>query len=224
MFGDLAQWFREGGPWMFPILLCAVFGAAVVVERFVFIYLRAAINGPLFMAQVQRLVLDGDADGALRLCNAEGAAALPRVLKAGLLHAERPGDEVREAMEEATLEVYPSVTRRIEHLSMLANVSTLLGLLGTIQGLILSFRSVGEAEATERAAALAQGVAVAMNTTYAGLVVAIPLLVAHGLLAARANALLDEIDHYAARLANLLAAARGARGPSGGSPVLPFPS
>lgn len=223
MFQDLAQWFRDGGPWMWPILVAAVFGAAIAVERLLYVYLRAATNGPVFMAQVQRHLLDGELDAALRLCNAEGAAALPRVLKAALLRADRPAAEIRDAVEEASLEVFPAINRRISYLSMIANVATLLGLLGTIQGLILSFRAVGEADVAERAAALSNGVAVAMNTTYAGLAVAIPLLVVHGLVAARANALLDEIDHYGLRITNLLQAARPRAGGSG-APVLPFPA
>lgn len=207
---------------MWPILIVAVFGAAIAVERLVYVYLRAATNGPVFMAQVQRHLLDGELDAALRLCNAEGAAALPRVLKAALLRADRPPAEIRDAVEEASLEVFPAINRRVAYLAMLANVATLLGLLGTIQGLILSFRAVGEADIAERAAALSNGVAVAMNTTYAGLAVAIPLLLVHGLVAARANALLDEIDHYGLRISNLLQAARP-RGGSAGAPVLPFP-
>jgi biopolymer transport protein ExbB/TolQ len=168
--------------------------------------------------------LEGNFDAALRYCNAEPAASLPRVVKAALLRADRPDPEIRDAIEEATLEVTPEVTRRLGYLPMIANVTTLLGLLGTIEGLIMSFHAVGEAAADARSAALSEGIAVAMYATFFGLVVAIPLLVIHSIIAARANHLLDDVDLYGLRILNLLNALR-AEEPKGGSgsPVLPFP-
>jgi biopolymer transport protein ExbB len=222
--GNAVEWLQQGGLFMWPILLCAIVGAAVAVERFLFVYLRAGIHANAFMAQVQRDVLDGDVEKAVRLCNGEPSASLPRVIKAGLVRADRPEQEVRDAIEEATREVFPQVSRRIAYLPMLANVSTLLGLLGTIQGLILSFHSVGEATADARSTALAQGIAVAMYTTFFGLMVSIPLLVAHGVISARANAILDEIDHFGLKLVNLLNATRkGGERTGGNAPILPFP-
>jgi len=226
---DLAQWIRDGGFFMWPILASAVIGFTLCLERLIYIYLRASIHAPVFMAQIQRDLLDGNFDGALRLCNAEAAAVLPKVLKAGLIRADRPEAELRDALEEASLEVYPAVTRRISFLPMIANVATLLGLLGTIQGLITCFTAVGQSDVESRSTQLAQGIAQSMNTTFAGLCVAVPVLVMHSLVAARANALLDEIDHYSLRLVNLLNATRyaSAREPSGGgsgggAPILPF--
>lgn len=220
---DIAQWFRDGGVFMWPILACAVVGFAICLERLFFIFLRASIHAPVFVAQVQRDVLDGDVDAAIRLCNAEAAAVVPRVLKAGLLRADRPEAEVRDALEEASMEVYPWVTRRITFLPMIANVATLLGLLGTIQGLIECFHAVGEADAAARSTQLASGIAIAMNATFAGLIVAVPVLVLHSIIATRANALLDEIDFYSLKLVNLLNALRRRSEPEGGAPVLPFP-
>lgn len=221
---NIAQWFRDGGFFMWPVLGCAVFGAAVAMERFFYLYLRASINSPAFMASVQRHVLDGDVDGAVRLCNAESGAVLPRVLRAGLLRADRPEGELRDALEEASLEVYPGINQRIAFLPMVANVATLLGLLGTIQGLIRSFGAVAEADAAARSTQLAEGIALSMNATFAGLIVAVPVLVVHAAVASRANALLDEIDHYSLKLLNLLNAVRHDRSPRGGGPVLPFPT
>lgn len=221
---DIAEWFQQGGFFMWPILACAVVGAALSLERAFFIYLRAAIHAPAFVAQIQRDVVDGNLDTAVRLCNAEPGAILPRVLKAGLLRADRPEQEVRDALEEVALEVYPIVTRRIALLPMLANVATLLGLLGTIQGLITCFHAVGEADVEARSTALAEGIAVSMNTTFAGLCVAVPILVMHAIIAGRANNILDEVDHYSLKLVNLLNALRRGAGRSegGGSPILPF--
>lgn len=208
---DLAQWMADGGLFMWPILGFAVFGATLTMERLIFLYARASIHAPALLAQVQRDVLDNNVEAALKLCNAESAAVLPRVLKAGLLRAGRPEKEVRDALDEAVLEITPQVSRRVAYLTTIANVSTLLGLLGTIQGLILSFHAVGDASAEARSTALASGIAVAMYTTFAGLLVAIPVMVAHALIAAKANALLDEADHGAARLVNLLGAVKSAQ-------------
>jgi len=205
---DLAKWIEDGGVFMWPILACGVLGATISAERVIFLFLRASVHAPALLAQVQRDVLAGDVDAALKLCNAESAAVLPRVLKAGLLRAFRPENEVRDALEEATLEVTPLVQQRIPYLTTLANLCTLLGLLGTIQGLILSFHAVAEASAEARSTALASGIAVAMNATFAGLLVAIPVLAIHAVVAARANRILDEVDHAAARLVNLLNAVR----------------
>lgn len=193
---------------MWPIMACGVLGATISAERVIFLFLRASVHASALLAQVQRDVLAGDVDAALKLCNAESAAVLPRVLKAGLLRAGRPENEVRDALEEATLEVTPLVQQRIPYLTTLANLCTLLGLLGTIQGLILSFHAVAEASAEARSTALASGIAVAMNATFAGLLVAIPVLAIHAVVAARANRILDEVDHAAARLVNLLNAVR----------------
>lgn len=214
---------RDGGPFMWPILFIAVIGVSVALERLFYVFYRAGINAPAFMAQVQRAVLDGNIDQAVRLCNTEPSAALPRVLKAGLVRASRPESEIRDAIEEEQLEIFPKVSRRIGYLPMFANVSTLLGLLGTIQGLILSFESVSEVSAAAKSTALAEGIAIAMYTTFFGLLVSIPLLLAHGFIAARANAVLEELDHHALKLVNLLNATRqrgSAQG--GGAPVLPF--
>ncbi len=234
---EISEWMAKGGAFMWPILICAIVGATVALERAIYVWFRASIDARAFMASVQREVLDGNIEGALRLCNADPGAVLPRVAKAALVRADRPQAEVRAFVEEAQAEVFPMVNRRLALIAMIANVATLLGLLGTIQGLILSFHSVNETAADARSAALADGIAVAMYTTFFGLLVAIPMLVAHGLVAGKANLLLDEVDHAALKLVNLLDACRGPRGedpspsvgdtdpvaPSGrGASVVPF--
>ncbi len=219
----LLDGFEKGGLFMWPILLCALSAITIAFERLLFIVFRAGIHGPNFMGQVQRLMLDGDTDAALRLCNAEPAAALPRVIKAALLRADRPEAEVRDAIDEAVLEVTPPINRWLAFLPMIANVSTLIGLLGTIHGLIQAFEGVGQADAVARSQMLSSGIAVAMYATFFGLLVSIPTLVVHGMLAARANTILDELDHYGLKMLNLLNALRAADEPAPGAPVLPFP-
>jgi biopolymer transport protein ExbB/TolQ len=218
---DIAEVVRQTGPFFWPILACAVFGAAISVERLIFVYLRASVDATSFLAAVQRHLLDDALDRAVGLCNGEPSALLPRVVKAALVRAHRPDPEIRDAVEEAQLEVFPLVNRRIAYLPVIANVSTLLGLLGTIQGLVIAFQAVEASSVEARSAALSGGIAVAMYTTFFGLLVSIPVLVAHALVASRANALLDEIEHGGLKVANLLAAVRPA--PNVGAPVLPFP-
>jgi biopolymer transport protein ExbB/TolQ len=208
---SLADLVKDGGVMVWPIFLMGIFGVAVAAERLIFVYLRASIHSDAFMGLVQRQVLDGNIDEALRLCNSEPSAVLPRVLKAGLLRAGRSEDEMSKAVEEATRANSPLLGQRIAYLPMIANTATLLGLVGTIQGLILSFQSVSAASAEARSSELASGIAVAMYTTFAGLMVAIPVLVAHAFIAAKANATLDDIDHYGLKLVNLLVACRDGR-------------
>ncbi len=220
---ELAGWMEKGGAFMWPILLCAIIGATVALERAIYIWFRAGIDSRAFLASVQREVLDGNLEAALRLCNADPGAVLPRVAKAALVRADRPEPEIRAFVEEAQAEIFPLVNRRLSLIPMIANVATLLGLLGTIDGLIISFEAIGSKAESGTSAGVAGGIAVAMYTTYFGLLVAIPMLVAHALIAGRANLILDEIDHAALKLVNLLEACRTPQGGGRGNPVLPFP-
>jgi biopolymer transport protein ExbB len=208
---DLVGMFQDGGFFMWPILVCAVFSSAICLERVWFLYLRASVNAPAFMSQMQKLVLADNLDRAIKICNAEPNAMLPRVFKAALLRANEAEGDIASAVEEATLEVGPLVHRRTGHLGMLANVATLLGLLGTIQGLIQAFDAVANASAEAKSALLASGIAVAMYTTFAGLVVAIPTLVLQSVILARTVQILDEVDELGLKLVNLLAARRRGR-------------
>ena len=98
---------HKGGPFMWPILFCAVFALAIAFERLYFIMFRANINGTAFMAQVQKLIMANNIDRAIKLCNAEPNASLPRVLKAGLTRANRSEIEIQNAVDEAVLEAFP---------------------------------------------------------------------------------------------------------------------
>jgi biopolymer transport protein ExbB/TolQ len=210
--GNLLELLKQGGPAVWPILLCGIIGFAISIERLFYVYLRSAINTEKFMVLLQRLVMAGDIDGAVRLCNSEPSAALPQVMKAALIRAHRSEHEMSAAVEEATRAVTPRIGKYIGFLPMIANTSTLLGLLGTIQGLILSFESVAAATAEARSSELSHGIAVAMYATLFGLMVAIPVLVAHSVISSRANATLDDIDHYGLKLVNLLVARADEKG------------
>lgn len=202
--GAIAEAFRIGGLWMYIILAVSIVAIGVVIERFVFLFFKYSINAEAFMAQVQKLVMANNIDRAIKLCNAAPSAALPRVIKAGLTRANKGEVEIQNAIEEATLQVVPMVQKRTASLQALANIATLLGLLGTIIGLIEAFEALERATPDTRQQLLARGISLAMNTTAFGLIVAIPTLVAHLLLSGTTKKILDEIDMYSVKLENLL--------------------
>ncbi|MDX9722688.1 MAG: MotA/TolQ/ExbB proton channel family protein [Myxococcota bacterium] len=208
--------FVDGGIWMYAILAISILAFGVMIERFVFIFFRYNINAHAFMAQIQKLVMANNIDRAIKLCNAAPAAALPRVIKAGLTRANKGELEIQNAIEEASLEVVPLITKRTALLASLANIATLLGLLGTIIGLIDAFSALETATPDKRQEMLSRGIALAMNTTAFGLIVAIPSLFVHMLLSATTKKILDDIDQYSVKLANLLTT-RARSGEGGGN-------
>jgi biopolymer transport protein ExbB/TolQ len=118
--------------------------------------------------------------------------------------------DIQNAIDEAALEVIPSVDKRVPYLSTLANVATLLGLLGTIQGLIQAFSAIAVADPSQKAALLAKGISIALYSTASGLVVAIPMLIMFTILQSKSQKIVDEIDEFSVKLVNLLS-----RGKSG---------
>mgnify|MGYP000569005020 CR=1 FL=1 len=204
--GAIADAFRNGGIWMYLILVVSVVAIGIIIERFIFLFFKYNINANAFMAQIQKLVMANNIDRAIKLCNAEANAALSRVLKAGLTRANRSTLEIQNAVDEATLEVMPLLTKRTPMLGMWANVATLTGLLGTISGLIQAFKAVGAASAEQKQALLASGISIAMYTTEFGLIVAIPTMVFHSIIQNRTTKVIDDIDQYSVKLVNLLSA------------------
>ena len=214
--GDLAKAFTEGGIFMYVILLVSVAGLAVIIERFIFLFFRYNINASAFMAQITKLVMANNIDRAIKLCNAAPTAALPKVIKAGLTRANKGEVEIANAIEEASLEVVPLVQKRTPTLLAIANVATLLGLLGTIIGMIQAFGALGGASPEERAVLLSKGIAIAMNTTAFGLIVAVPCMIAHIFLSNITTKIINEIDEYSVKLENLLSARARAGGSAAG--------
>ena len=202
--GAIAEAFRTGGIWMYLILSVSIFSIGIAIERFIFLFFKYNINAEAFYLQVQKLVMANNIDRAIKLCNAAPSAALPQVVKAGLTRANKGEVEIQNAVEEASLEVVPRVQKRTNSLAALANIATLLGLLGTIIGLIEAFEALEKATPENRQRLLARGIALAMNTTAFGLIVAIPTLLAHLVLSGQTKRLMDEIDLYSVKLENLL--------------------
>ncbi len=201
----LAKAFVDGGEFMYVILFASAFGIAIIIERSIFLLFRYNINAEAFMSQIMQLVGANNIDSAIKLCNAAPTAALPRVIKAGLTKYGDGAAAVSAAIEEAKLEIAPEVTRRTPALQGVANIATLCGLLGTILGMIAAFDALGQATPENRSAVLSSGIAIAMNTTAFGLIVAVPCLTAHLLLTSFTKKIIDDVELFSTKLDNLLA-------------------
>ncbi len=201
---SLIKWFQDGGVFMYPIVVMLIIASIIIVERLYMIILIYSANAGGLMTKVQRLILDNNIDEAVKLANSKKNAAVYQVFKAALMNADRPFEEIQDHVEVASLSVVPKLQRRMPYLFTIANVATLLGLLGTIIGLIKTFEAVGAVESSQKQLLLSAGISTAMNTTAFGLVVAIPCMLCYGFLFNKINEMVDEIDHYSARLMILL--------------------
>jgi biopolymer transport protein ExbB/TolQ len=193
---------------MHPIALVSVIVWAIALERFWALYRRYDIDADHLMARVQTFVLANDVEGAVKLCDAKPTAALARVLKAGLTRARYGEDEVRDAVEVATIEVTRGLHKRTHVLPTLANMATLLGLLGTIVGLIQAFSAVALAPPEMKSQLLTQALAIGLNATAFGLTVAIPALGLYMVLNGATKKIVEDVDEYSLKLEALLARRR----------------
>jgi len=200
----------RGDPWLFFILTAAAFAVLFTVERIWRLYMQYSINGRSFMFEVEKYIKANDLDGAIRVCNSSATASLPKVIKAGLLRASRSEEQVQNAIDAASLEQIPKLERKLSYLALIANIATLLGLLGTIAGLIRSFSAIGAdiADPSQRQAMLSAGIAEAMIATALGLLTAIFAMIMHNILANKATRITEEIDEYGVKLLDLLSAKR----------------
>jgi biopolymer transport protein ExbB/TolQ len=197
------EWFRTGGPVMYFILVVALTGLAIFLERFYVVIVRSRINATAFVERVMQLVRAQKTDDAMRLC-AQSHAPLPDIGLLILRSKSREEADLQSVADAASLSVIPRLTRRLQYLPMLANVATLIGLLGTIYGLKGAFASVAAASAATRSERLASGIAIALNATGFGLATAILLTVTHSYLASQAESIIEQVDEFSARLINTL--------------------
>lgn len=190
--------------------ITALFGliaATIAVERILSVNVKANIDAAKFTADIRALIQKGDLKNAHELAKANSEKALAFVYSRALQVAV--GMEyidyrnIQNAVDEATLEIMPRLTKRTSWLQTLANVSTLLGLMGTIYGLILSFEALASAGAGS-STALAQGISTAMLTTLMGLIVAVPAMLAFSFINNKVNQIMAEIDEHSVKLINLI--------------------
>ncbi len=206
MLAGIAKFYVEGGAFMHPITLMSVISIAIMIERVYALYFKYNINADQFMAQIQKLVMANNIDRAIKLCNAAPKAALPRVIKAALTRANKGEVEISNAIEESTLEVLPQLNKRTPLLTTVSGMATMLGLLGTIIGLIDAFAAVATAPPDKKTEMLTLSIAIAMNTTAWGLIVAIPTTFVAVLLNTTTKKIVEDIDLYSVKMQNLLVA------------------
>jgi len=197
--------FEAGGVFIYPIHIIAILTLAVTIERVYVLYIRSSMNIKNFLQQLGPSIARGDLQSAMQFCDSIAAPGA-RVTKSLLVKAIGKGErEDIDAMIEASLarESHP-IEKRTSYLSMLANIATLLGLLGTISGLIISFSAAAKSDPTQKAELLALGISEAMNCTAYGLCVAIFGLVTYAFLQGKTQSLIDELKETAYTVKTLL--------------------
>lgn len=195
---------NESGVVGWFILLTGVGALVLITERAKTLYFGYGMNVEEFMAKIQNHILSRKLDEALVLCSQLEDKPMAKAFKTILEKADRDDDTIFQAHDIALSETMPLYTRRLHYLSMLANVATLLGLLGTIHGLILSFQAVAQADPAMKQQLLANGISVSMYTTALGLAVAIPAMVFFSILTSRQNQLIEQSVEKCSKLTELL--------------------
>lgn len=200
------EFFNGGGLFMYPILSVLAIGAAIGLERYITLSRITARNQSAWTS-IQAALMEGDFDKARELTNRDDSV-IARLLSQGL---DRQGlvrrrEDIETAMEESMLEIIPQLEKRTPYLALGANIATLLGLLGTITGLISAFTAVSSTNPAEKADLLAASISVAMNTTAFGLIVAIPLLITNQVILSKTSAIIDSLEMAALKALNVISA------------------
>nr|WP_228152565.1 MotA/TolQ/ExbB proton channel family protein [Marinobacter sp.] len=202
MYSTIVSFFQEGGAFMFPIALVLMVGLAIAVERWLFLKRAYSANKAAYSTLLP-LVNSSKFDEAEKVAENNGSA-IGRLIAVGLdtMRSSPRRDDIHAAMQEGVMESIPRLSKRTNYLSILANVSTLLGLLGTIIGLIAAFTAVANADPADKATLLSQSISVAMNTTAFGLIAAIPLLLIHSLLQNKTLEIVESIEMAGVKFLN----------------------
>lgn len=200
----IADFFRDGGLFIYPIALVLFLGMAISIERWRFLNVERLRNQKAFDDFLPLLRTDDHAK--MTLFTRDNNAPVSRMIGCGLdmMQVTRQRADVEQAMAEGMMETVPRLEERTGYLAVLANVATLLGLLGTIIGLIAAFSAVANADPSEKSKLLSLSISVAMNTTAFGLIAAIPLLVTHAMLTNKTNAIIGSIEMAGVKFLNVM--------------------
>lgn len=203
---DIVKFIQDGGAFMYPILLVGVLGLAIAVERLVKLAMVKRANQSMWN-RLHPLMANGEFDKA-RALTAGDTSTISQLLNLGLARqgAVRRRDDIEIAMEEGMMEIIPQLEKRTSYIALFANVATLLGLLGTIIGLIQAFNAVANANPAEKADLLSASISVAMNTTALGLIAAVPLLVLHALVNSRTAEIVASLEMASVKTLNIITA------------------
>lgn len=202
-FYSIVSFFVTGGVFMYPILLVFAVGAGFAIERYVTLSLITRKNQSVW-EKVQPLLTSGDFYDARELTNKD-ESTISQVLNMGLSlqGAVSRREDIEIAMEESMMEIVPRLEKRTPYVALASSIATLLGLLGTIMGLIQAFTAVANANPAEKADLLSASISVAMNTTAFGLMVAIPLLVVHTVLTSKTGDIVDSLEMATVKALNV---------------------
>lgn len=211
IYNTIIRFFQTGGLFMYPIAVVLIIGLAIAIERWIVLTAAKAANKKAF-----NTILPALKKGDYRqIVDAANKSSIPmyRIVGAGIARflGSNRRDDVEYAMEEGIMEALPRLEKRTPYLATLANISTLLGLLGTIIGLIAAFTAVANAAPAEKATMLSSSISVAMNTTAFGLISAIPLLLIHSILQTRTAEIVDSLEMAGVKVLNVLGAKQSAK-------------
>lgn len=204
IYTTVVGFFQDGGPFMYPIAVVLGIGFAIALERYFYLMYQLRINRrdfdrilPLLKQRRQRELAD---------VTKKSSSAIARIIADGVNRrsSSRRRSDIEYAMEEGLLEILPNIERRTPYLATFANIATLLGLLGTIIGLIAAFTAVANADPAEKATLLSQSISIAMNTTAFGLMVAIPLLLLHSVLQSKTSSIVESLEIAVVKFLNLM--------------------
>ncbi len=203
-FSDISQFFRDGGLFLYPIAFVLAIGIAIVVERWRFLNGEKVRNLKAFDDFLP--LLRTDDHEKMTLFTRDNDAPVSRMIGCGLdmMKVTRHRADVEQAMSEGMMEAVPRLEQRTGYLAVLANIATLLGLLGTIIGLIAAFSAVANADPADKSRLLSLSISVAMNTTAFGLIAAIPLLVTHAYLTNKTNSIIASIEMAGVKFLNVM--------------------
>ena len=193
---------KSGGPVMYPILLCSILFVAILIERLFHLH-RAQINTNEFVAGIRNILKKGNIAEAVSICE-DTPGPVAHVIKAGIMKHDRPKTEIREAIDDAALHEVPRLEKNLVVLATIAHISPLLGLFGTVLGMIQVFDKIKELAGHTDPGQLAGGIGQALLTTAAGLAVAIPVFVAYNYLVSRVGALVWDMERTATEVVDLL--------------------
>ena len=205
MLNTLIDFFQSGGPFMYPIIVVLAAGLAITLERWLYLSSSKTRNRRM-LNQLMPLLEKGDIKQVIELTR-ESNATVAKILAQGLdsFKDATKRDDLEASMEEGIMEAIPRLEKRTHYLAMFANIATLLGLLGTIIGLIKAFTAVAQVDPSLKAEILSTSISVAMNTTAFGLIVAIPLLIFYTLLQTKTVEIIDSLEMATKRFTKHLA-------------------
>ena len=203
-FSTIVKFFQDCGFFIYPSLLIMALGLSIAIERFIF--LRRARNENRAAWDKILPLLQGGKLQQVYGATAKSDAAIEVIVHNGLsrLQSTRRREDIDAAMEEGMMEIVPRLEKRTHYIATFANVITLVGLLGTISGLIHAFTAVAQVNPAEKAELLSASISVAMNNTFFALTVAIPFLLIHAFLQARTTEIVDSLEAAKISFLNLV--------------------